>query len=347
MKMDSKYLIHSPLDWLLEDSDPSIRYLTSKEILEDPACDSLYEAIADTPAIRKLVDRKGILLGRSSHDDIFYRGIVWCFAEAIERGLDKRSSIIQNSAEFIIARHQTQSGGFSLQWKPLTELACRTGDMLRLLLRAGFKDERIHRGIEWIAAHQRHDGGWLHCPLAGSCDQLRLILLNKPGSGLNREHDLSVTSCIYATIACSMALVDYRDITGSIQYDATISTAADFFLKRSLYKTSRGKPIQPRPSWNHDFRLLGYPVMSQYDILLGTLFIAKAGLLSDRRAGESFNLVISKQNNDGSWNMENAQTGMMFGNESKRHVGKKSKWVTLQAMRLLTLFDKNIKNNNE
>ncbi len=340
MKMNSKYLNQSPLDWLLEDSDPSIRYLTSKEIVEDSASDSLYGAITETPAIRRLVNRKGILLGKSRHDDIFYSGIVWCFAEAIERGLDKRSSIIQNSAEFIITRYQTQSGGFSLQWKPLTEVACRTGDMIRLLLRAGFKGEKVNRGIEWIVAHQRHDGGWLHCPLAGTCDQLKLILLNKPGSGLNREGNHSVTSCIYATIACSMALADYRYISGSTRNDVPISRAAEFFLQRSLYKTGRGEPIRPRPSWNRDFRLLGYPVMSQYDILLGTLFIAKAGLLGERRAGEAFNLIISKQNNDGSWNMENAQTGMMFGNESRRRVGNKSKWVTLQAMRLLTLLDK-------
>ncbi len=343
MYINSKYLSNSPLVWLLEDSDPSIRYLASKEILEDPACDSLYGTILETPSIEKMVSKKRILLGNINNDDVFYHGIVWCFAEEIERGLDKRSLIIQNSAEFIISHYQTRSGGFSLQWKPLTELACRTGDLIRLLLKAGFKDENICRGIEWIATHQRHDGGWLHCPLAGTCDQLKLILLNKPGSGLKREHDHSVTSCIYATIACSMALVDYKQITGTKQYDAAISIAAEYFLRRSLYKTSQGDPIRPRPSWNHDFRLLGYPVMSQYDILLGTLFIAKAGFLGDRRAGEAFNLIISKQNSDGSWNMENAQTGMMFGNEPRKHIGNKSKWVTLQAVRLLALYEKNRK----
>ncbi len=333
--LTSKYLSNSPIEWLLEDSDPSICYLTHKDILEDKNCDGIYPGIAESPEFRKLINRTGTILGNSNNYDIFYSGAVWCFAEAVERGLDKRSLIVQDTAEFIVSHCQTPSGGFGLRWKPQTELSCRTGDMIRLLLKSGFNDQRIQNGISWITSHQRHDGGWLHCPLAGICDQFKLILFNKPGKGLSRESNDKVNSCIYATIACSMALVEYRCKTGSYGNDDIIKKAADFFLKRSLFKNSRNEPIKPRSTWNSDFRLLGYPVMSQYDILYGLLFIARAGFIGDRRAGEAFNLIISKQNNDGSWNLENAQTGMLFGNEARKHIGKKSKWVTLQAMRLL------------
>jgi hypothetical protein len=333
--LTSKYLSNSPLEWLLEDSDPSISYLTRRDILDDKSCDGLYSRISETPECKRLMNKSGTILGRSNNYDIFYYGAVWCFAEAVERGLDRRSPVLQETARFIISHCQTPSGGFSLKWKPNTELACRTGDMIRLLLRAGYIDEHVQRGIDWIMAHQRHDGGWLHCPLAGICDQFKLILFNKPGSGLEREDDNQVTSCFYATIACSMALAEYRIKSASHSYDLTITNAAEFFLKRSLFKNTRGEPIRPRSTWNRDFRMLGYPVMSQYDILYGLLFIAKSGFLGDRRAGEAFNLIISKQNNDGSWNMENAQTGMMYGNEAKKHKSKKSKWVTLQVMRLL------------
>ncbi len=334
-QLTSKYLSNSPIEWLLEDSDPSICYLTRKDILEDSSCDDQYSMIVQTPEVKRLKNRAGTALGNSSNYDVFYNGAVWCFAEAVERGLDRRSTVLQATARFIISHCQTPSGGFSLKWKPNIELACRTGDMIRLLLRAGYIDENVQRGIEWITAHQRHDGGWLHCPLAGICDQFTLILFNKPGAGLKREGDIMVASCFYATIACSMALAEYKIQTSSRNNDGIIINAAEYFLKRSLFKNRHGEPIKPRSTWNHDFRLLGYPVMSQYDILYGLLFIAKSGFLGDRRAGEAFNLIISKQNDDGSWNMENAQTGMMYGNEAKKYSGKKSKWVTLQVMRLL------------
>jgi hypothetical protein len=335
--LDTKYLNENPFEWLLEDSDPSISYLARKEILQDGSCETRYDGILGSHEIQRLINKNDKIFGNTRNLDLFYKGTIWCFAEGVERGLDKRTSLIQKSAEFIINAGQTPAGGFTLNWHPRIEVACRTGDMIKYLIQAGYNDERVKTGIAWIASHQRHDGGWLHCPIAGTCDQLRLIYLNKPGSGLKRESNHSVTSCFYATIACSMALINYKCNTGSQSFNDQIMKASEFFLNRSLFKNSSNKPIHPKNNWNRDFRMLGYPIISQYDILYGLLFIAKAGRFSDRRTGEAFNMIISKQNNDGTWNMENAQTGMLYGNEAKKHVGRKSKWVTLQVLRLLKL----------
>jgi len=335
--LDSKYLNENPFEWLLEDSDSSISYLTRRDIIQDGSCDARYNGILASREITRMINKNGHMLGNTRNFDLFYKGTMWCFAEAVERGLDKRSSLIHASAEFIINAGQTPTGGFALNWQPRIEVACRTGDMIKYLIQAGYDDERVNAGIAWIASHQRHDGGWLHCPLAGTCDQLRLIYLNRPGSGLKRESDPNVTSCFYATIACSMALAYFKSKTGSSVYDGHIMKASDFFLNRSMFKNSNNQPIKPKNNWNRDFRMLGYPVISQYDILYGLLFIARAGRFNDRRTGEAFNLIISKQNNDGTWNMENAQTGMLYGNEARSHIGRKSKWVTLQVLRLLKL----------
>lgn len=335
--LDSKYLNGNPLEWLLEESDPSISYLTRKEIIADPNFKTGYGRILES---RDIIDIPGWgsgILGNSRNFDLFYRGTIWCFAESVERGLDKSTDIIRSTAEFIFSKVQTPSGGFTLDFNPPTPVACRTGDLCRYLLRAGYDDDRVRRGIAWIVSHQRDDGGWLHCPLAGICDQLKLIMFKKAGNGLDRESDPNVTSCFYATIACAMALVEDAQRFGSDSHRDVIRNAAEFFLRRSLYKNRNNEPIRPRGNWNRDFRLIGYPILSQYDILYGLLFIAKAGAISDRRTGETFNMLMSRQNDDGSWNLENAQTGMLYGNDARRHVGKKSKWVTLQMLRLLKL----------
>lgn len=336
--MNSKYLNGNPTEWLLEESDPSIRYLTRKEIFGHVHDHEGYERILESAEINRLAGRRDGLPGDAKHFDLFYKGIMWFFAELVERGLDKRTPLIRKSAEHIIAVAQTPSGGFSLNWSPRMEVACRTGDIIKYLLRSGYDDERVQKGLAWIARAQRHDGGWLHCPIAGSCDQMRLILLKRPGKGLSRESDTGVTSCFYATIACSMALIEHAAFTASDQHAEQIARACEFFLRRSLYKNSRGEPIRPRGSWNRDFRLIGYPIMSQYDILYGLLFIARAGFIGDRRTGDAFNMLMSRQNDDGTWNLENGGTGMLYGNESKHHIGKKSKWVTLQVLRLLKLL---------
>jgi hypothetical protein len=75
--------------------------------------------------------------------------------------------------------------------------------------------------------------------------------------------------------------------------------------------------------------------MCQYDILYGLLFIARSGFLRDIRANESFNLVVAKQNDDGTWNTENDGIGTIEGNSKTKQRGNKSRWVTLQALRLL------------
>ncbi len=153
----SKYLNESPFEWLLEDSDPSISYLTRRDIIQDGSCDERYDSILESREISRMISKNGPILGNTRNFDLFYKGAMWCFAEAVERGLDNRSPCIQASAEFIINAGQTPSGGFSLNWKPRTEVACRTGDMIRYLIRAGYADERVSAGIAWIASHQRHD----------------------------------------------------------------------------------------------------------------------------------------------------------------------------------------------
>ena len=309
--------------------------MTQRDILGDDSPGTEVDP-ASSPGIERLIHHETGLLGDIEHYDLFYGGSMWCFAEAVERGLDCRSPLLNRTVDAIYERAIMPDGGFTLQWEPRVSVACRTGDILRYLIMAGYSDTRISNGIEWILSRQRHDGGWLHCPLAGACDQLRLVLFRRSGNGLTREGDTSVTSCFYATIACALALCAYRAVDPSEAVDRAVGSAAEFFLRRSLFRSSQGTPIRPHDG-NRDFRLLGYPVLSQYDILHGLLFIAHAGLIHDPRCGEAFNIVISKQNPDGTWNMESFATGMLEGDGSRRI--RKSKWVTLKALRLLTIAD--------
>lgn len=331
--MINKYLITSPLSWLLEETDPLIRYLTLRDINEEKNLQKEYNGILKTPEIDRLLkNASGGILGNSRAFGLFYRGTMWCFAEAVERGLDIRSDVIVKTADFLFKRCQTEAGAFIHSWNPESPTACRTGDMVKYLQLAGYDDERIERGISWITEHQRHDGGWLYCPISTSCDFLKLLLFNRAGKGIQRESDTSVTSCFYATIACLYALILYNKRNSDA--NQALRSGIEFFLRRRIFKNRNNHAINPSFWWNRDFRLLGYPVLNQFDILYCMIVIARGGYLQDTRTGEAFNLIVSKQNNDGTWNLENAQTGMMYGNMKNPPLGKRNKWVTLNAMRV-------------
>lgn len=336
----NKYLNGNSLHWLLDKTDPHIRYLTLRDVMEHEIASGEmvleHENVNGTEHARRLfnAERNGVI-GDQKNFDVYYKGAMWYFAEAVEYGFDIRDTLVRNTAEFILNRCQMQSGGFTLNWKPEVEVACRSGDMIKYLILAGYKDERIQRGIEWIVRNQRHDGGWLHCPVSGTCDVLGFLLFKRSGGGLKREGSINVPSCFYATIACSMALALSRGMyRGQID---SIKRAAEFFLKRRMFKSERDPEMHLKTvrGWNRDFTQLGYPVLSQYDILYGLIFIARAGYFGDSRIGEAFNLIISKQDSAGRWMLECERTGMLFGNTKKGSIGRESKWVTLNVMRML------------
>ena len=163
------------------------------------------------------------------------------------------------------------------------------------------------------------------------------MFFKRSGNGLKREKDTAVSSCIHATTACTWALLLSKQ--NNEKTLTSLRRGLQYLLNRNLFKSSWGDPIIPKNSWNTDFRLLGYPIFSQYDILHGLVLMAEAGYLNDEHTGEAFNIIMSKQNSDGTWNLETAQTGMLFGDMKKPPLGKKNPWITLKVLRMLAKTD--------
>lgn len=338
--MLKRYLNNDPFSWMLDSSDPSIRYLTEKEILGATDYNDEYRQIEQSDAITKLLPGGGTLLGKPSSFDQHYRGTMWCFSEAIERGLDLRTPFVHNTAHHIIQHWQLESGGFTINSKPYIEVSCITGGMVRYLIKAGFQGNPVDKGIDWILRHQRHDGGWLHCPLGTFRDQLKLLLFKRTGKGCVRDDNKEIPSCIYATASCAMALLEYNKTSTNCSVSSHLEKIHDFYRKR-IYNTISASSV-PRKNhlWDEDFSLLGYPVLSQFDILNGLIFSFENGFIHDPETINAFNLIISKQNVDGSWNRECLRSGMIHNPAEHTRRSTKDKWVTLNALRLLKHADR-------
>jgi hypothetical protein len=337
----NKYLKHDPIKLLLETSDPVIRYLTLRDLFGS-AADGIdladaHRAIMQSPYVKALIDSAvDNVLGDKINFDTYYRGTYWKFAEAVNAGLDNSHMIIRKTGEFIMDHFCMNSGGFTLHTNPPAEDACITGEIVRFLLLAGFRDDRIHRSVEWIIAHQRQDGGWLHSPGNSLLDILRMLLFRHPGNPGKTDADITRTSCIYATIACAEALSLYKHI--DITVTRSISKAAEYFLTHRLFVDVSDSGVSSRLSAgrNQNFSVPGYPLLCQYDILRGLLFIADNDAFPDRRSGDAFNSIVSQQDHNGMLHFRNRSNGMLFhGRKKENDTVHEMKWVTLNMMRLL------------
>ncbi|HOO71955.1 MAG TPA: hypothetical protein PK926_09350 [Spirochaetota bacterium] len=329
-----KYVTGDSLQWLLDPADRDVRYLALRDLLDEADGDD-YRRLEGFLASGPLLKNKNGIPGSQGRYDLLYSGSLWILAEAVERGLDRRSEVIEKIIRYLREAGTGEAGGFSLPWKPRAESALYTGEMVRLSLAAGFSDDAVAGSIRWILEHQRHDGGWLQWQVGGWADLASFLFFNRPGKGGLRDSDRSVTSCPYASIACARALLLNQKVHPSPEAGRAIAAAAEFFLKRKFFDFRDLGFFNSRLISRQDFRLLGFPVFGQYDILTGLIFISLAGRFNDPRASEAFNLVMSKQNGNGSWDQESAEAGMLFGNKRKRCLGRESKWVTLNVLRML------------
>lgn len=337
----SVYLNGNPVPWLISRCGPEVRHLCLRDILRPTCGDAAvlegYESLRSSDAYRRFFSAaRGGILGDKKRFDLVARGAMWRFAEAVARGYDRREPVVDATAEFIMQKCRGESGGFVMNWKPAIEAGCITGAMVRRLLEAGFDDERTERGIAWIREHQREDGGWLHCPIAGSMDVMWLLLFRRAGAGLAREGDASVPSCVFATFECLMALLEHGDRRGRLE-EAAVS-ASEFLLLNRLFAdiTNGADSVCAAGGRASDFSRSGFPVLLHYDTLAGMIAIARAGRFGDTRGNGAFNALIAKQNTDGSFPAERRERGMLWeGGRMARH-NRRDPWVTLNALRLLT-----------
>lgn len=326
--MLSKYMKMDSIPWLIDGENPAVTYLVKSEILNISDKEQVYKELlnSDLNFYFQKNYSNGIL-GDFKHLDLFYHGSIWFFLLAVESGYNCNSDFIITTAERLCKKTQLENGGFKFNNKTSDAVGCRTGSMVYSLLKSGISDYSSGKGIEWIVKNQRNDGGWLHCPVAGFCDVMKLIFLNKSGNGLKHEDDNEVASCPVASYSCLRALVE----SDRSEHKSSIQKGADFFINNNFFIRSGNNLFCGNRA---DFGKLGYPVMAQYDYLSGLILISQTGSGNSSKIGEWFNSIIMKQNNDGTWNCENKHQGMINQNSGK------SRWTTLNAVRLISLISK-------
>jgi len=317
-------------NWLLEEDNPSVRYFTLTDILDLPENEARVIAarqdIMKEGLVRDILELQRTPEYLKAYPRFYtykYKGLVWSLILLAELGA-KQTPEIAAQCEYILTNCQELSqGGFSQHTAAktgggrMTEvIPCLTGNMVFALLRFGcFDDARLQKGIDWLTSYMRFNDGVELDPQVLPYARYEMCW------GRHTCH-----------MGVVKALKAFGEIPPQLRSDAVNDTtrkAAEFLLIHHIYKRSHNLSRLSKPGWNK----FGFPLMYQTDVL--EILDIMTGLgIKDSRMDEAIELVLSKQDEQGRWKLENTfgsdRLLIPFGQK-----GEPSKWLTLRAIRVL------------
>lgn len=339
----------SLISWLLEEENPSVRYFTLKDIQhreeDDPELQAAKAAIPTSKVIVKIFSKQkseGYWEEPANPYHPKYKSSYWQIMTLSQLGMDRSDERVRNACEHVF-RFQLDEGGFSSytleralkeyewlrergkklpspnEWASSTffehQYSCLTGNMAAALIRIGYlNDPQVRKALEWLVKVQNKDGGWL-CPYW-------------------RAHVRDTHGCFYGTICPLEAFSEVPRTSLTMKMKRSVERGAEFLLMHRLFKADHHNYKIINDSWLK----LSFPWFYRYNILRGLDVLTKLGYVEDERLNDAVQLLQQKRRPDGTWTLESAPTGRMQANAET--VGKPSKWITLNAFRVLKCLHK-------
>jgi len=334
----------SLLDWLLEETNSSVRYFTLRDLLGKGEDDSQVMAAKQAVSTSKVVQR---ILSKQNPEGYWeepanpyhpkYKASYWQIMTLGQLGMGRIDERVRNACEYVF-QFQLNEGGFSSytheralkeheelrekgkklpspkEWASSIvfehQYSCLTGNMVAALIRIGYSDDvRVRRALEWLVQVQNWDGGWL-CPYWGA-------------------HVKDTHGCFYGTICPLEAFSEVPKNNLTKGMERAIERGAEFLLMHRLFKADHHDYKVIKQSWLK----LGFPWFYGYNILRGLDVLTKLGYVKDERLNDAVESLLQKRQDNGTWILESAPVGRMQTNIEAK--GKPSKWITLIALRVL------------
>jgi hypothetical protein len=190
--------------------------------------------------------------------------------------------------------------------------------MVWSLIKFGFLDDsRVERAINWITTYQRFDDGEKPVPKGWPYDTMKSCF--------------SKHTCHMGAAKSLKALAAIPIEKRSEEVKQTIEAGAEYFLIHCIHKKSHDLSRVSKPGWLR----FGFPLMYQTDVLELLDVLTSLGYRDDRMQ-EALDLVVSKQDDFGRWSLDSTFNGRFQTNIEQK--GKASKWITLNALKVLKRF---------
>ena len=307
-------------DWLL-DSDPALRWQVERDLLGAEE--------ASWQATRARVNHEGFgaqLLSRQDPDGQWAGGAffpadfggdedtpqpwtatTWALKDLREWGL--AASALEGTAEKLESARWEYDG--LPYWGGEVDVCINSWTLSNGLWLGADVDGLV----DWFLDHQLSDGGW-------NCEWV----------------DGSKVASFHSTLNALVALLDYQKWTGdSARVERARTGGEEYLLSRELFRRrGTGEPFDGRSL------ALFHPRRWFYGILPALDYFREAktidGTDRDPRMEEAVEMIRARRSDNGTWNQDHRLAGDVWF-----HVdvppGEASKWVTLQAQRVLDWWD--------
>jgi hypothetical protein len=307
------------LDWLLEEDQPSVRYMALAQLLSrpdgDPDVESAKRAITKEGWAADLLSKQNSAGWWVSGESLYkpkYLSTNWMLLILSDLGLTKANPKVAKACELWIKKFSKRDGGFGMDGSSHSHL-CVVGNTARALVKFGYSEHpKVKSAFEWMVKNAAEKGGW-------SCF----------GSGRNLDSWEPMSA---------FAVYPRQKWTRGMKQ--AVEKGAEFFLERELHK--QGEHYEP---WYR----FHYPVHYYYDLLVGLDFMTALGYGGDKRMSHAVRILKKKMRPDGRWNLDavhpDVEGGMAewYRNHPRQAptpfalevAGEPSKIITLRAMQVL------------
>lgn len=318
----------NPIPWLLEPdpANPGVRYFALRELLErpedDPEVRQARASIMATGPVPKILDAQypaGYWVKPGGGYSPKYRSTVWQIIFLAELGADPADERVRRGCEYILSHSIAANGAFSAYQKPVPSgsILCLNGNLLYALQRLGYRDDpRVQTALDWLVRAITGEGGF------------RYLRSGTTGPGFACSANEG-RPCAWGANKAMKALLAVPEAQRTLAMQRAIAVGAEFLLSRDPAVADYPYSGRVSSTW---FKL-GFPLTYWSDVLETTTVLTELGYGDDPRLSNALQLILSKQDAQGRWKLENALSGKMWTDIEEK--GKPSKWVTLRALRVL------------
>lgn len=306
---------HRALPWLLEEGNPSARYLAATSLLDHPQgkedLEAVRAAIPSWGPAREILSaqwpggywmRPGLGYGPK------YKASVWQVVFLAALGVP-RSEAVDRACRFVLDHSRLPDGRFSARKTPQGAITCLNGNLLRALLQIGCQDNRLQESLEALAAMVARDG--FRCRYNACRPFPPLMCQGQP--------------CAWGAVKALGAFAEMPEEQRTPAVWRAIESGIAFLLEYDLAEGDYPTATKPSPMW----RTFGFPLGYTSDLIEALDVLGRLRVVDHPRLAPAIDIVLDKQDRDGRWALEYTpdNTWTSFG-----ELGRPNKWVTQRAL---------------
>lgn len=322
--------------WLLEKSDPGVRYLAMRDLLNSSPGDIEYQKAVEAAhqegpiaTVLAEMDEAGYWVRTGAGYNPKYRSTVWTLILLGQLGASvDYAPQIETSCRYLLDHALAEHGQFSStrSGAPSGTIDCLQGNLLTALLLVGFDDPRMEMAVDWMARSLTGEG------VASREDKSNPLRYYSYKSGPDFICGVNGDQmCAWGGVKVMMAFSHLPAGMRTPLVHRAIKRGVELLLQidpqTAAYPTRDDKP--PSRNWWK----FGFPVFYITDLLQNVEALVRLGYGEDPRLANALAYIRDKQDTEGRWALEYAYTGKTWFDFGEKK--QPNKWVTLRALRVI------------